>query len=214
MTKYGECCKATFEGFEGIASGFVEQERDVFASKPSQWNGDFGVVVDKAAVTVEVGEPEEGLDVFNGRGFGPIDDGGEFLRVHLDAVSADDEPKIFDLRLVPFTLSGIGAEAGSAKAIQNEANIDVVFLLCTGENEDVVEVYDAADVEDVPKDVLDECLEGGGGVGEAVRDDKVFEEAEMSSECSLPFVTFFDTDVGVRGNEIEDREDLATLNAI
>lgn len=57
VVENGEGGEATLEGFEGVASGLVENERSVFACEESERSCDGRIVVDEAAV--EVGETEE-----------------------------------------------------------------------------------------------------------------------------------------------------------
>ena len=49
---------------------FGEVPGSTFTSETGQWNGDFGVF--RNETPVEIGEAQEGLDVFDLLGFGPI----------------------------------------------------------------------------------------------------------------------------------------------
>ncbi|KAF8059509.1 hypothetical protein FPV67DRAFT_449991 [Lyophyllum atratum] len=53
-----------------------------------------------------VNESKDLLDVVDGFGNGPVDDGFEFLRVHLNAQRGNDEAEVLDLGAVEFTFLG------------------------------------------------------------------------------------------------------------
>jgi hypothetical protein len=57
-----------------------ELPQNSFPSKAHKRNGDTGVIVNET--TVEIGEAEEGLNIFDFLGLGPILDDLDFSRVH------------------------------------------------------------------------------------------------------------------------------------
>ena len=64
------------------------------------------------------------------------------------------------------------------------------------------------------QDVLNEALEDAGSVSKTKWHDCVLEEAEMRAECSLPLVSVADTDEVEGILQVNDREELAALNAV
>ena len=57
-------------------------------------------------------------------------------------------------------------------------------------------------------------MPGSRCVCQTIRDNKVFEKAEVSSKSSFPLVTFFDAKMGVGGLQIDDRKDFAASNTV
>jgi hypothetical protein len=69
-----------------------------------------------------------------------------------------------------------------------------VLFFVIGVNEDVVQVYKDADVEQVRKDVIHKSLKCSRSICNSQRHDTPFEGAVSGSEDCFPFVTFLDTD--------------------
>lgn len=116
--------------------------------------------------------------------------------------------------MVPFTLCRVGAKVGTAKPVKDEPNMLVMLNLGAGEDEYVVQIDDTDDIEEVVEGILNECLESGRSVSEAIRDDKMFEESQWCPKCCLPFVTLLNSEVAVGRFEINDRENLTSLDTI
>jgi len=76
----GECI---FEEVEGRVGFFFKIEGNTFMSELSQRNNDVGVIVDESVV--EVGETEEGLDVFDFPRLRPVPDGLDLVFGHKKA---------------------------------------------------------------------------------------------------------------------------------
>jgi hypothetical protein len=69
--------------------------------KVSQWNGDSGIVVNKASI--ESGEAEEGLDVANFARFRPILNGLHLFIGHCEALGGEIVPEEFHRGSVKLT---------------------------------------------------------------------------------------------------------------
>ena len=74
--------KGNLQLAEGLVGGGVELEFLILPKEPRERAGDLGVAPDEAPI--EVGEAEEHLEVADGGRLGPVDDGGNLLRIHLD----------------------------------------------------------------------------------------------------------------------------------
>jgi len=69
---------------------------------------------------------------------------------------------------------------------------------CAGVYEDIVHVdCHIAFVDEVLKNVIHHCLEGGQAVGEAEEHDEGFKEAPIRLESGLPLIPLFDSYVVV-----------------
>ena len=65
-----------------------EVPSSTFTSEMGEWNGDFGVFQNKTPI--EIGEAQEGLDVFDFSGLGPILNDLDFFRSHSEAIQRED----------------------------------------------------------------------------------------------------------------------------
>jgi hypothetical protein len=59
-------------------------------------------------------------------------------------------------------------------------------------DEDVIQIYKDADIEQVRKNVIHKSLKCSRSIGESERHDTPFKGAISGSECCFPFVTFSD----------------------
>jgi len=88
----GECI---FEKVEGVVGFLVEVEGGTFVSKAGERNNDVRVVVNES--TVEVGEAQEGLDVFHLPRLGPVADGLDLVCSHGETVGGKDVAKVLNM---------------------------------------------------------------------------------------------------------------------
>jgi hypothetical protein len=79
--------ESLLEKLEGLSALFGESPWDTFPGKPSEGNRYVRVIVDE--MTVEIGEPEERLYVFDSPGFGPIPDHLDFLFGHRKSIGRE-----------------------------------------------------------------------------------------------------------------------------
>jgi hypothetical protein len=82
--------------------------RKVMASRHGIW------LAHGCAEAIDDGEVEEDLDVANRRQLGPVENGGDFVGIHLDAFGRDEIAEILDLVLMEGTFLRLGEESGSA----------------------------------------------------------------------------------------------------
>ena len=73
-----------FQQCEGRAALIREIPSSSFVSEAGEWNSDFGVFWNE--MPIKIGEAQEGLDVFNLSGFGPILNDLDFVRGHGKAI--------------------------------------------------------------------------------------------------------------------------------
>ncbi len=78
----------------------------MFACESSQRNGDFRVIFSETSI--EVGETEEGLYVFDFVGFRPLEDSFDFAGVHGKSIWRQNITKIFDCVLGELTFLYFG----------------------------------------------------------------------------------------------------------
>jgi hypothetical protein len=81
-----------------------------------------------------------------------------------------------------------------SESSEDFSDLSPLLFFIIGVNEDVVQVYKDADVEQVRKDVIHKSLKCSRSIGKSERHDTPFEGAVSGSECCFPFVTFSDMD--------------------
>ena len=94
-----------FEGGEGFFRLRGPFELDFFAREVCEDCGNLAVVLDEASV--EIGEPEEYLDVVGGLWAFPTQDYLHLIGIHVYAFRGDHETEEGDLRFVELTLLGL-----------------------------------------------------------------------------------------------------------
>jgi len=91
--------------------------------------------------------------------------------------------------------------------LQNAAGDLPVLFKGLHEDKDVVQIaHDYAFWDEVLKDVVHHCLEGGGTVHKAKEHDKGLKQAAVGPEGSLPFVSFLYLDVVEAPSDVQFRE--------
>src|SRR6516165_8189134 len=201
VSEDGRCGEGGLQLAESLAGRVVEDEAVALLEESRERRDDVGVALDEAAV--EVGEAEENLEVVHRGRLWPIENGRDFLGIHLDAGGRDDVAEILDLVLMERALLWFGEEAVGAEAFQHEAYVALVFLAGPAEDEDVIEIDDSKVVQEVAQDVVHEVLEGGGSVGETKRHDVVLVVAIARTKRGLPLVTLRDANEVVAGTEVQ-----------
>lgn len=142
-----------FKGCKGVV-GEDERSREIVVGTSMEGKTDGGVMGDEASV--EVGETEPGLDLFDGFRNWPGCDRLKFLRIHANAVLANDEAKIFDLGPVKFAFFDVSDEVVFVQGLKDVEDVTLVLGKGVGEDEDIVEVDNSVDIEHLSKDPLDE----------------------------------------------------------
>jgi hypothetical protein len=80
VTSEGNFNKSIFEEVEGVTGLFGKVEGDAFVREAGKRDDDVGIVVDESMV--EIGEAEEGLDVFDFPWLRPVTDGLDLVGSH------------------------------------------------------------------------------------------------------------------------------------
>jgi hypothetical protein len=91
----------------------------------SEGSGDFRVAVDEPAV--EIGEAEEGLNVFDFLWFQPIKNGLHFVFSHVESVGGKNVSEVFHTVPVEFAFPSVGVQAMLLKPVEDF--FDVIFVL-------------------------------------------------------------------------------------
>ncbi|KAF9228949.1 hypothetical protein BS17DRAFT_690707, partial [Gyrodon lividus] len=170
--------------------GIVEVPGGVFPSESGEQDNNIGVVEDEA--TIEVGEPEEGLNVLDFPGFGPISDRLDFLWGHGQSLGGEMVAQVFDGVQVPLTFLWFGVKSVFPETPKDFLDMFFMRSHVVGINEGVVEVDDDADIKEICKDTIDKALEGHRGVGEGIGEPKGHHQplvqAVVSLEGGFPFI--------------------------
>ena len=130
VTEERRGCECMLQRMERVSSIVREDEgsrRPILASESIEGGDDAGIPVDKTPVRVS--ETEKRLDILDGRRWGPVGDGVELVRVHLDALSAEQEAEVLHLGLVEGALLRIGEETSRAETIEHKLDVLIVFFL-------------------------------------------------------------------------------------
>jgi hypothetical protein len=96
------------EKLEGLSALFSKSPRDTFPGKPSEGNGYVRVIVNETMV--EVGETEEGLNIFDLPRVRPITNRLNFLFGHRKSIGREHIAKELHRISVPFAFIGFGIE--------------------------------------------------------------------------------------------------------
>jgi len=167
----------------GIVSGQVEEQAGVFRKVSDE-------------LSVEVGESEEGLHFLLIHQSGPLGDASNLDQVHRNRVVRNDHSEILDRGFLKLALVGTEVELMLLQQLQNTAGDLPVFFKDLHEDEDVVQIdHNYAFRDEVLKDVVHHCLEGGGTVHEAEEHDKGLIQAAVGPKGGFPLVSFLYPDV-------------------
>jgi len=66
-------------------------------------------------------------------------------------------------------------------------------------------------LDELMEDIIHHCLEHCGGVTQSKKHDSWFKQPSVSSECSLPLITFLDLHIVESPVEIEYGEELSVM---
>ena len=147
--------------------------------------------------TVVAGETEEGADVFDGCGSGPIFKSFNFGGIHGNGVFGDDVTKEFDGKFSEGALVKASEVVVLAENVENGGKMLSVLSRILGENEDVVEEDDDEVVQVRPEDVIHSTLERSWSVGETKGHDFELVVAVASPKCCFGNIIFSNADLPV-----------------
>src|SRR5277367_5733849 len=97
---------------------------------------------------------------------------------------------------------------------QNLFDMSHMFLESIRENEDVIQVDDAEDIEEITEAVVSISLKGCGSVGETEGHDEIFEVTITSTEGGLVFIAVCDAELVVCIGYIQARKLCSTFQTI
>jgi hypothetical protein len=110
----------------------------------------------------------------------------------------DNEAQVFDLGLCKLALVMSEIEFVLSESFQYQACYSVVLFHCFCKDKDVIQVdTDHTLSDEILENVIHHGLEDGWAVSETEEHHQRFEESSVGAECSLPFITFLDTDIVV-----------------
>src|SRR5258707_12956989 len=126
-------------------------------------------------------------------------------------VLQDDQSEVLDLLLLEFTFLWLEKQPLPLEGSKDLADNPPVFREGGGVDQDVVHVaYDFTTVNELTKDVIHHHLEHCRGVAQSKEHDSWFEQALVSPECGLPFITLLDPHVVEPPAEVKYSEELGT----
>jgi len=123
----------------------------------------------------------------------------------------DDYSEVLDRGFLELALVGMEVELMLLQQLQNAVGDLPVLFKGLREDEDVVQIdHDHAFRDEVLKDVVHHCLEGGRTVREAEEHDEGLIQAAVGPEGSLPFVSFLYPDIVEAPSDVQFREVLGS----
>ena len=105
------------------------------------------------------------MNVLDLSGFGPILDGPDLGRIHLQTFSRKNEAEVLDRVGGEMTLVRTGIETMFAETTENLVDMLLVFRRVVRVDEDVVKIDGNIYVEEITKDVIHESLESSWSIG-------------------------------------------------
>src|SRR5882762_8703340 len=165
--------------------------------------------------TVEVSKAQEGLYFLLAIWRWPFRNPCNLYRVHLRLFMQDDDAQVFDLGLCKLTLVVSKIEFVLSESFQYQMCDSVMLFHCLCKDENVIQVdTDHTLSDEILENVIHHGLEGGWAVSETKEHHQRFRESSVGAECSLPFITFFDTDIVVPPSDIQLGEVSCALEMI
>src|SRR5882724_8385520 len=163
-----------------------EVPRGTLAGKTCKRNSDFGVSENE--MTIEVGESEERLDVFDFPGFRTILDDLDFVRGHDEAFGRQHVSEVFAGSDVELAFVCTSKQSISAEPTKYFLNVSFVFGNVVRIDENVIQIYDDNDVDHICEDVVHELLKSCWSISKPFRNYQPLKGTVTGPEGSLPFV--------------------------
>ena len=142
-------------------------EGNTFSEEPGQKSCNLGILEDK--VVVEVGKPQEDLDIMDRTRRRPIHYCRHILRIHGDTIWGDNIAKEFNLILVEGTFLSFGPETIGMQSVQYQLDMLHVFFVIVRKDQNVIKIDNNKLIQEFSKDIIHEVLEGCQGIGESIR---------------------------------------------
>ena len=120
----------------------------------------------------------------------PLSDSADSVRLHRDAIRGNDETKEGHGGDVELALAELASQAIFTETRQDLFDVHYMLLERVREDEDVIQINDAEDVEEIAKTIVSVSLERSRSVGEAEGHNEVFEVAIAGTESGFVFVAF------------------------
>src|SRR5882724_107885 len=133
-----------------------EVPRGTLVGKTREQNGDFRVSENE--MTIEVGESEERLDVFDFPGFWPILDNLDFVRGHGEAFGRLHVSEVFAGSDMELAFVCVGKQSISVEPAKYFFNVNFVFVNVVRIDENVVQINEDNDVNHIREDVIHKSL--------------------------------------------------------
>src|SRR5260221_62382 len=161
---------------------------------------------------IEVHKAKEGLDLLDLHWGQPLCNSADLCWIHSNMVFQDDQSEVFDLLLLELAFLWLEKQPPPLEGSKDLADNLPVFGEGGGVDKDVVHVaYDFAMINELMKDVVHHHLECCRGVAQSEEHDSWFEQALVSLECSLPFITLLDLHIVEPPVEVKYGEELSTM---
>ena len=136
-----------------------------FPSKSSE--RDDGIRVSINELSVEVTEPEKGLNVLNIPRFQPFQNCLDFVRGHLEALGAEDVTEIFNSIRMELTFIYTSIKPISAEMSENFLDMFAMFLQVIRVDQDVIKIYNHENIHHVSENVIYKVLESSRGISKS-----------------------------------------------
>jgi hypothetical protein len=113
---------------------------------------------------------------------------------HGESVQGEDIAKVLGVVGVELALFWLSIEAMFPEVPEDFLHMLAMVRIVIRIDEDVVKIYDDANIEEIAEDVVYEALESGGSIRKSEGHDQPPIGAIASVECGLPFVSIGDPD--------------------
>src|SRR5437773_6353850 len=197
-------CKCFLESFESFVGGRIPAERNGLFQQIGDGNNDAAIISNKTSI--EVGEPEEGLNVQYASRCRPGENRVNFDRVHADPFRRDDVAKKGDRLNVEFTFREFKMKARVLKTLKNQMYVSLVLLESVRVNKQVVEIGNHEIGKIFSEGVVDEVLKRARSIAKAKRHNLIFIKSISTEERCFPFIPSGDRKAIVSISHIESGE--------
>src|SRR5882672_7057702 len=151
MGKDWSCSESLFKCFKGGMALIGKVPGGTLAGKTCKQNCDFGISINE--MMIEVGETEEGLNILDFLGFGPILDNLDLVWGHGEAFRRQHVSEVFTGSDMELAFVCTGKKSVSVESSEYFLNMSFVLGNVVGVDEDVIQVDDDNDVNHIHEDV-------------------------------------------------------------